>query len=139
MEQFDITEFARMFDAALASDNPAVQKALRNFMMVAAIVHAEDNDNRVRGPFETLIKRVDTLESMVRELQNNRTYKDQYKDLKDKYYKDYYNNPTWVAQPYTTSVSTTGGTAQKSIYNNGTDFVEVDDAEIYKLLKENKI
>ena len=136
MEQFDIIEFAKMFDAALASDNPAVQKALRNFMMIAAIVHAEDNDKRVRGPFETLIKRVDTLESMVMELQK----KIGYNNLKDKHYKDYYNtNPTWVYQPYVTSISTTSGTTHKSIYNNGTDFVGVDDAEIYKLLKENKI
>jgi len=104
------------------------------------LVHAQElnEDERLAGPFETLLKKVQDLESMVRELQNNRTYKDQYKDLKDKYYKDYYNNPTWVYQPYT-SISTTSGTTQKSIYNNGTDFVEVDTAEIYKLFKENKI
>jgi hypothetical protein len=57
VEQFDITEFARMFDAALASDNPSVQKALRNFMMVAAIVHAQEDDERQMGPLETLVKK----------------------------------------------------------------------------------
>ena len=90
MEQFDLKEFAQMFDAALASDNPAVKKALRNFMMVAAIVHAQElnEDERLAGPFETLLKKVQDLESMVRELQNNRSYKEH------KYYKDYYNNPT---------------------------------------------
>jgi hypothetical protein len=41
MEDFDVREFAKMFDAALASDNLAVKKALRNFMMIAAIVHAQ--------------------------------------------------------------------------------------------------
>lgn len=102
-EQFDIREFAQMFDAALASDNVAVQKALRNFMMVAAIVHAEDDSGqRIAGPLETLVKKVADLESMIRELQNNRTYRDQYKDYKDKYYKDYYgNSSTWVYSPNT--------------------------------------
>jgi hypothetical protein len=80
MEGFDITEFAKMFDAALASDNPAVKKALRNFMMVAAIVHAQElnEDERLAGPFEVLLKKVQDLESMVREVQriNNSSYKE---------------------------------------------------------------
>jgi hypothetical protein len=107
-DNFDITEFAKMFDAALASDNPAVKKALRNFMMVAAIVHAQElnEDERLEGPFESLLKKVQNLESMVRELQNNRTYKDNYRD----YYKDYVGtNPTWVYSP-NTSITTTSGT-----------------------------
>ncbi len=132
MEDFDITEFAKMFDAALASDNPAVKKALRNFMMVSAIVHAQELDatERTMGPLETLIKKISDLERMVYELQNNRTYKDQY-------YKDYYNsNPTWVYQPYTTSVSTTSGiTSRKSTYKG----TEVDSSELYELLKDLKI
>lgn len=65
MEDFDIQEFAKMFDAALASDNPAVKKALRNFMMVTALVHAQEegeNDERLTGPLETLIKQIDDLQ-----------------------------------------------------------------------------
>ena len=95
-----------MFDAALASDNPTVKKALRNFMMVAAIVHAQElnEDERLEGPFESLLKKVQNLESMVRELQNNRTYKDNYRD----YYRDHIaTSPTWVYSPNT---STTSGT-----------------------------
>ena len=128
MEQFDITEFAQMFDAALASDNPAVKKALRNFMMVAAIVHAQDNNDskRITGPLETLIKRVETLDRMVRELQSNRAYKD-YKD-----HKDYYNNPTWVYGPNT---STTSGT--KTWNYSSSD--SVDDTILNQLVKDMKI
>jgi hypothetical protein len=133
MDQFDITEFAKMFDAALASDNPAVKKALRNFMMVAAIVHAQElnEDERLMGPFEALLKKVQSLESMVRELQNNRTYKDQYKD--------YYNsNPTWVYQP-TTSISTTSGTSSDAKTWKGTyNGQPIDPSEIYELLKDLK-
>lgn len=106
MEQFDINEFAKMFDAALASDNPAVKKALRNFMMVAAIVHAQELDEteRLAGPFETLLKEVSDLKRMIYELQNTRTYKDQYRD----YYKDYIaTNPTWVYSPNTSITSGT--------------------------------
>ena len=100
-----------MFDAALASDNPSVKKALRNFMMIAAIVHAEeDGDERVMGPLETLVKKVADLELIVYKLQNERSYKDQYKD----YYKDYIGaNPTWVYRQPTTSISTTGGKTWK--------------------------
>jgi hypothetical protein len=128
MEDFDIREFAQMFDAALASDNPSVKKALRNFMMVAAIVHAQElnEDERLMGPFEALLKKVQDLESMVRELQNTRTYKDH----KDKYYQDYYNIPTWVYSP-NTSVSTTSGTTWK-------DTLGYSAEDIYELMKDLK-
>ncbi len=128
MEQFDINEFAQMFDAALASDNPAVKKALRNFMMVSAIVHAQELDvtERQMGPLETLVKKVRDLERIVYELQNNRTYKD--------HYKDYYNsNPTWVYQPYTTSVSTTSG----KTWTDSAGYTAQDLSELMKDLKFN--
>ena len=119
MEQFDIREFAQMFDAALASDNPSVKKALRNFMMVAAIVHAQElnEDERLAGPFETLLKKVQDLESMVYQLQNNRSYKEH------KYYQDYYNNPSWVYQP-NTSVSTTSGTSVDKVWVDEYDTIK---------------
>ena len=62
MEEFNIEEFAKMFDAALASDNPAVKKALRNFMTVTALVHAQEEVNNdellkpVRKALETFKK-----------------------------------------------------------------------------------
>lgn len=128
MEQFDIKEFAQMFDAALASDNPAVKKALRNFMMVAAIVHAQElnEDERLEGPFESLLEKVQALESIVRELQNNRTYKDNYRD----YYKEYAGtNPTWVYQPTT---STTSGTTS---WKDSSGYSAVEVSELLKDLK----
>ena len=125
MDEFDITEFAKMFDAALASDNPTVKKALRSFMMVAAIVHAEDGDEVVAGPLETLITKVNHLESMIRELQNNRAYK-------DNYYKDYYrNDPTWIYSPNTSITSTT----QSTMYPSS---VDIDNEMITQLMKDLK-
>lgn len=100
MENFDISEFAKMFDAALASDNPAVKKALRNFMMVAAIVHTQElnEDERLAGPFETLLKKIENLERMVYEARNRNSN-----------YKDYQINTTpWVTTyPSGTSAGTT--------------------------------
>jgi hypothetical protein len=135
MEDFDITEFAKMFDAALASDNPAVKKALRNFMMVAAIVHTPELDTAERnmGPFETLLKKVSDLERMYWDLKNTTitTSRD---------YRDYYNtNPTWVYNPTVYSGTyTTGSTSSKS-YTSTYMGKEVDGAELYDLLKDLKI
>jgi hypothetical protein len=67
MDDFDITAFAKMFDAALASDNPAVRKALRNFMMIAAIAESE-NDSDSAGPFGSLLTRMDAMEYELRDL-----------------------------------------------------------------------
>lgn len=76
MEDFDLNEFAKMFDAALASDNPAVKKALRNFMMVTAIVHAQELDEAERnmGPLETLVRKVLELDKRIRQVETTRTY-----------------------------------------------------------------
>jgi hypothetical protein len=130
MEPVDIKEFAKMFDAALASDNPAVKKALRNFMMVAAIVHAQELDEteRLSGPFETLLKEVSDLKRMIYELQNSRTYKDQHRDI----YKDYISTkPTWVYQQPTTSISTISGITWKDSVGNTAQ-------ELGELLKDLK-
>lgn len=108
MTEFDLLEFAQMFDAALASDNPSVKKALRNFMMVAAIVHAQESNDgigKLAGPLETLINRVNDLEKLVQNLNKNTKYYDDY------YKKTYTNYPTWVYSPNTsTSTSTASST-----------------------------
>ena len=131
MEDFDLKEFAKMFDAALASDNPAVKKALRNFMMVSALVDAhEDSPDRIMGPLETLVKKVSDLERMVYELQNTRV-------VKDNYYKDYYNNPTWISTgtPYITSTTSTSGTTWMG---KSLGYVDGTAQEISELLKDLK-
>jgi hypothetical protein len=134
MEEFDVREFARMFDAALASDNPSVKKALRNFMMVAALVHAQELDNeRNAGPFETLIKKVSDLERMYWDLKNTTTI-----STAGNYWRDaHLQNPTWVYKPTTTSVSTTSSGTSASFYGNGISTISVNDISDY--LKDLKI
>lgn len=129
MEQFDITEFARMFDAALASNNPSVQKALRNFMMVAAIVGSQDIDERNMGPLETLIKKVSDLERMYYDLKN----KQDYTKSRD-HWKDYYGtNPTWVYSP------DVGPTSSGSTYATPQGQSTVSSIEMLKYLKDIKL
>ena len=85
--EFDIEEFAKMFDAALASDNPSVQKALRNFMMVTALVHAQEeanNDEQLMGPFESLFSQLEGLQHRISRLEaerySTRSYSQTYND-----------------------------------------------------------
>jgi hypothetical protein len=130
MNEFDIKEFAQMFDAALSSDNVAVQKALRNFMMIAAIVHAADEDERSMGPLETLVKKVGDLEQIVCDLQRNKEYDRDY-------YKHLYGNQTWV---YTSNTST-GTPYSGSITSSQTwkDTIGYSAEDLSELMKDLKI
>jgi hypothetical protein len=135
MEDFDIKEFAKMFDAALASDNPAVKKAFRNLMIVAALVHTQEEDERQMGPLETLVKKVEDLERLVYNLKNTNTVDT------SKYYDRYVygSNPTWVYNPnttsgttYNTSSTSIAGSNYAGLYNGKSVTVE----EISDILKE---
>lgn len=71
----DLTELARLLDAALASDNPSVKKALRNFMLVASIAEAESNTKA--GPFQDLFRKMDILEERMNNMERQ-SLKDAY-------------------------------------------------------------
>jgi hypothetical protein len=117
MEQFDITEFAKMFDAALSSNNPTVQKALRNFMLVAAVVHAQNDNNleKLAGPLETLVRKVTELERLIYEMRRNQDYVKSAEYRPDRYV--YTNGPSWVYNPNTSITSTSSSIAWKDIDN----------------------
>jgi len=67
---FDLETFVDLFDTAISSDNPAVQRALKNLLMIAAIVNAEDKEAGMRqGPLKrvledqrNIIRRLDRIE-----------------------------------------------------------------------------
>ena len=68
---FDLETFVDLFDTAISSDNPAVQRALKNLLMIAAIVNSEDPEAGMRqGPLKrvledqrNIIRRLDRIES----------------------------------------------------------------------------
>jgi hypothetical protein len=69
---FDLETFVDLFDTAISSDNPAVQRALKNLLMIAAIVNAEDAEAGMRqGPLKrvledqrNIIRRLERLETV---------------------------------------------------------------------------
>ena len=68
---FDLETFVDLFDTAISSDNPAVQRALKNLLMIAAIVNADDAEAGMRqGPLrrmledqKNIIRRLERLEA----------------------------------------------------------------------------
>jgi hypothetical protein len=132
--EIDMYEFAKMFDAAIASDNPAVKKALRNFMLIAAI---SESTNTVPGLFQSMIDRLAKLENDVAGLRNNQP--------------GYYgNNPTWVSgtgigsigYPSYTTVTSGGGSAGGSSINTSsiraTNSSTISEQDIVDLMSELK-
>ena len=130
MEQFDIEEFAKMFDTALASDNPAVKKALRNFMMVTALVHSQEevnNEERLMGPLETLLKQINELQRRVTRIE--------YDKSSTRSYPSPYDN-TWVYNgPYPTVTSDATTSSNTEWKYNGTDINDYN-VDIEKYLRD---
>jgi hypothetical protein len=137
MNEQDLYEFAKMFDAAIASDNPAVKKALRNFMLIAAISEAENTSET--GPFQGMFDRLSNLETQVAGLRNTQP--------------GYYgNNPTWVSgtgigypSPYTvtsSSSSTSGGSSNTTAIDtssiNGISSTSISEQDIIDLMSDLK-
>lgn len=65
---FDLEKFVDLFDTAMSSDNPTVQRALRNLLMIATMVDAENTDDAVRqGPLRRML---DDQKNIIRRLQD---------------------------------------------------------------------
>ena len=68
---FDLEKFVDLFDTAMSSDNPTVQRALRNLLMIAAMVDAENTDNAVRqGPLRRLVEDIKHLNNRLNNVEN---------------------------------------------------------------------
>lgn len=70
---FDLETFVDLFDTAMSSDNPAVKKALRNLIMIAAIVNAENKDSR-DGPLRRVIEDQKNILRRLDRIENERVY-----------------------------------------------------------------
>lgn len=72
---FDLETFVDLFDTAMTSDNPAVQKAFKNLLMITAIVHAKQEglDNS-QGPLRRLVDDIRNLNRRLSNLENQKIY-----------------------------------------------------------------
>lgn len=72
---FDLETFVDLFDTAMSSDNPAVQRALKNLLMIAAIVNAEDPDAGMRqGPLRRVIDDQRNIIRRLERVEDNKIY-----------------------------------------------------------------
>lgn len=72
-EEFDLEKFADLFDTAMSSKNPAVQRALKNLMMIAALVEANEQQ-ATPGPLRTVLEEVKRMNRKIDKLEYDRTY-----------------------------------------------------------------
>ena len=71
---FDLETFVDLFDTAISSDNPAVQRALKNLLMIAAIVNAEDAEAGMRqGPLRRVIEDQKNIIRRLERVENDNT------------------------------------------------------------------
>jgi hypothetical protein len=68
---FDLETFVDLFDTALTSNNPTVQKAFKNLLMVTAIVHAkQESIDNSQGPLRRLVDDIKNLNRRLSHLEN---------------------------------------------------------------------
>ena len=72
---FDLEKFVDLFDTAMSSDNPTVQRALRNLLMIAAMVDSENASETVRqGPLRRLIEDQKNIVRRLQDLENKQSW-----------------------------------------------------------------
>jgi hypothetical protein len=63
-KEFDLEKFVDMFDTAMDSNNPTVQKCFNNLLMVVALAHAEDKEKHI-GPLRKLVDEIKDLQNRM--------------------------------------------------------------------------
>lgn len=72
---FDLEQFVDLFDTAMSSDNPAVQRALKNLLLIAAMVNAEDAEAGMRqGPLRRVLEDQKTIIRRLNDLEQNNSH-----------------------------------------------------------------
>jgi hypothetical protein len=72
---FDLETFIDLFDTAMSSDNPAVQKALKNLLLIATMVQSElTPEQRVKGPLRQVIDDIQNLNRRLGRLEDQKIY-----------------------------------------------------------------
>jgi hypothetical protein len=72
---FDLETFVDLFDTAMSSDNPAVQRALKNLLLIAAMVNSENTDAGLRqGPLRRVIEDQKNILRRLERVENEKSY-----------------------------------------------------------------
>lgn len=104
---FDLEKFVDLFDTAMTSTNPTVQRAFKNLLLVSTIADSKPHDKVIsKGPLRKLVEDVKQLTARVSTLEYNLMSASQ----------TYYRNNTTTAIPavkYYNTI-TTAGTALPS-------------------------
>lgn len=67
---FDLETFVDLFDTAMSSDNPAVQRALKNLVLISTIVNAHNPDSLRTGPLRRVVEDIQTLKKRIGQLES---------------------------------------------------------------------
>lgn len=69
---FDLETFVDLFDTAMSSDNPAVKRALKNLLLISAMVNAENSKNYLqRGPLRRALDDINNIARRLERVENN--------------------------------------------------------------------
>jgi len=68
---FDLERFVELFDECMTSENPAVQKAFKNLLLVASISHSDTKRFPVtKGPLRRLVEDLHHINRRVGQLED---------------------------------------------------------------------
>lgn len=71
-EEFDLEAFVDLFDTAMTSNNPALKKAFKNLLLIAAMIDTSNGLIREAGPLRHLLNRIEDLQNRVSVLETDR-------------------------------------------------------------------
>jgi hypothetical protein len=96
---FDLETFIDLFDTAMSSDNPAVQKALKNLILISALVDAKSNHRLRQGPLRRVVEDIKHLNQRVSSLEMEKQYQKTYVSPTTGTWPPGYSHPTNPATP----------------------------------------
>jgi hypothetical protein len=76
---FDLETFVDLFDTAMSSDNPTVQRALKNLVLISAMVNAQQDPDGIRkGPLRRVVDDIRNLSRRLEQLEGAGAYRSTY-------------------------------------------------------------
>jgi hypothetical protein len=72
---FDLEAFIDLFDEALTSDDPSVQKTLQHLMVICALARNHDGHNKRSGPLRRIIEDQNNILRRLERLESDQSYR----------------------------------------------------------------